>query len=277
MFKKNLHHALKTAKPNQLQIFSPWEAARRWWCTWTKSESCPFLQFVCFHCVDRKIEMFNVFTFRFWGCNRPAEMRKRFLASPMICTLYLSLCSRVLSGCWLPRKCCNCWRCWLSWWRWWWRLWRSRWQWRSEWPGDHPWQVAEEEHDDGGDENDGEVAISRLLSCSSLSKFIWLGLGRCWWCLLSNLWWSWWSWSSCPTPVGSAGFSSLAGEKKWGNELRKEGGCCGKRRRKRKKREKSCEKSMRRWGGNGFTSREFLSWGRSKWRGGSILGRWDFW
>jgi len=38
--------------------------------------------------------------------------------------------------------------------------------------GDDPGQVAEEEHDDGGDQNDGEVAISRLLGCSPLSKFV---------------------------------------------------------------------------------------------------------
>ena len=39
-------------------------------------------------------------------------------------------------------------------------------------PGDHPGKVAEEEHDNGGDEDDRKVAISRLLRRSSLSKFI---------------------------------------------------------------------------------------------------------
>ena len=39
-------------------------------------------------------------------------------------------------------------------------------------PCDDARQVAEEEHDNGGDEDDRKVAISRLLRRSSLSKFI---------------------------------------------------------------------------------------------------------
>ena len=40
-------------------------------------------------------------------------------------------------------------------------------------PGDHPGEVAEEEHEDGGDEDDGEVTVPGLLGGAPLPQLVW--------------------------------------------------------------------------------------------------------
>ena len=97
--------------------------------------------------------------------------RSRQISSLYTRSKHLFLCNRGWSGCSPPHKC---WR--LSWWRW---CWPWCWWWwpqcEEHQPGDDSWQVAQEEHDHCGDEDDGQVAISRLLGCSSLSQFVWRG------------------------------------------------------------------------------------------------------
>ena len=240
-------------------------------------------QFLCFHSVDRNVKFFM---FTFWGCNRLAwdEIAFSYISDDRVWYSYFvyilywnsnirgdrltSLSAveyRVDIGCLVNAAIvedgdgCG----------------EDEDEDDNGGPGDHPGQVAEEEHDDGWDENDGEVAISRLLSCSPLSKFV---------CLREK--------TMLMVIVGKPVVELLLvvlvvvfpnssrqrrllklDREKWAVAKMSEGELMKEEERGKGK---SRGKKSRWCGGNGFTSREFSSWGRSKWRGGSILGRWDF-